>query len=323
MVFCSKCGSENKDASDNCENCGEYLLKSDFFEPKNMEKFENIFSKDNEKVLNEITDDAYVTVMNNIIKMGHDHLNKILSSNNINVNELSILNKIEIVTQSYVQIHYKTSGAELGSYSFNSILVDDRLYESQQIATLIHELSHHLFSEIFEELLMYVWECGKSDALEALAWYIVTGNPLIKLANEYCAHTCEGRFIPHGYQNYGSFNNILENEFDPKKDKEQIDLAFLFGNTMAKDIIFVLEGFINPSLREEIKQQFKEDSFPPRYDQIIQEIKDQMPDEIKIKIITDIISAGYKSAQEQNMHEVLENFKHTFTEVNKISNTSH
>ena len=60
---------------------------------------------------------------------------------------------------------------------------------------------------------MYVWSCSKTDAIEALAWFTLIGNPLTKLTDEYCAHTCEGRFIPHGYQNYGSFNNILANDF--------------------------------------------------------------------------------------------------------------
>ena len=34
MVFCSKCGSENKDTNNTCEKCGEFLLKDEFFEAK-------------------------------------------------------------------------------------------------------------------------------------------------------------------------------------------------------------------------------------------------------------------------------------------------
>lgn len=317
VVFCSKCGSENKSKNNKCDECGELLLKPEFLKAKSEEKFDDLFTNKNKKALSQITIDSYNTVINNIIYMGRAHLDQIIRENNINVNELSILNKIAIFTQAYVKINYKTSGADLGHYSYNTIAVDDRLFESQQIATLIHELTHHLFSEIFEELLMYVWECGKSDAIEALAWFTVTGSPLISLTNEYCAHTVEGRFIPHGYQNYGSFNKILSEEFNPEKDKEQVSLALFLGNTIAHDIIYILETFIGPGLREEIKQQFKQDSFPPKYDQIIQEITDIMPDDLKIKIITDIINSGYDAAQEKDTHEILENYKNTFTEANK------
>lgn len=318
MVFCSKCGSENKNTNNKCDKCGEFLLKPELFEAKNKEKFDEIFTKQNKKAINQITIESYNTVINNISYMGRDHLEYILKANNINVSELSILNKILLFTQAYTKISYKSSGADLGHYAYNSIFVDDRLFESQQIATLIHELTHHLFSEIIEELLMYVWECGKSDAIEALSWFIVTGSPMIKLSNEYCAHTCEGRFVPHGYQNYGSFNKILNEEFDPEKDQKNVNLALIFGNTIAHDILNILENFIGPGLREEIKQQFKEDTFPPKYDQIALETDEILPDEVKIKVITDIINSGFDIAQDENMYEILENFKTSFKEINNI-----
>ena len=317
MVYCSKCGSANKITNNKCEKCGEFLLKPEFFEEKKQEKFREIFTAKNKKAISQITIDSYNTVIKNIINIGHDHLNQLIKENHKNKDELSILDKIKILAQSYAEINYKTSGAALGHYAYNSITIDDRLYDSRQISTLIHELAHHLFSEIIEELLMYVWQCNKSESIEAFSWFAITGSPLIALTNEYCAHTCEGRFIPHGYQNYGSFNNILNKEFDPEKDKEQISLAFLFGNTMAHDIIYILEEFIGPDLRDEIKQQFKEDSFPPNYDQIIQEIEDLMPDDVKIKVLTDIINAGYDAAQNRSMYQSLQDFRDLFREANK------
>lgn len=317
MVFCSKCGSENDNKNKKCEKCGEYLLKPEFFETKAKENFKDILKEDNQKAIRQITIETYNTIIYNIINMGRDHLEKIIKNNNINIENETILNKIAILTQSYVKIGYKTSGADLGHYAYNSIFLDDRLYESQQIATLMHELAHHLFSEIFEELLMYVWECGKSDAIEAFAWFTVTGSPLIFLTNEYCAHTVEGRFIPHGYQNYGSFTNVLKQNFDPEKDKEQINFALLLGNSLAHDIIYILEGFITPELREEIKEQFKKDSFPPRYDQIGYEITGVMPDDVKIKVIGDALNSGFEAAKKENMQEVLENYKNAFTASNE------
>lgn len=318
VVFCSKCGSENKSTRKNCDKCGEYLLKPEFFKPRSEERFSYMFSSKNKQAINEITIESYNTVINNIINMGRAHLDYIINSNHINVGELSILNKIALFTQAYAKITYKSTGADLGHYAFNSIAVDDRLFESQQIATLIHELTHHIFSEIIEELLMYVWECGKSEAIEAFAWFTVINNVQVTLTNEYCAHTVEGRFVPHGYQNYGSFNNILNEHFNPETDKEKVDLALLFGNTLAYDIIYILEGFIGQGLREEIKQQFKEDTFPPRYNQILLETDGIMSDEVKIKVLTEIINSGFDAARNRDFEEILQNYKNIFTQVNKI-----
>lgn len=253
--------------------------------------------------------------------MGHAHLEKYYENNN--PRNLTILDKIKALTLAYCEINYKSSGAELGSYSFNSIDVDDRLDKSNQISTLIHELSHHLFSEIFEQILMYLWKCEKSDAIESFAWFTIIGSPLVQLTNEYCAHTCEGRFVPHGYQNYGSFNNILMNEFDPKKDQDSIGLGLIFGNTIAHDILMILEDFIDYNLREDIKQQFKNDfTYPPGYDQILLETKDYLPDEAKIENIMFILKSGYNAAKDKKMQDILDTFKDKFSNINEDWNNS-
>lgn len=316
MVFCSKCGSENNDSNDKCEKCGEFLVKAEYLTLKQYENLDDIFKDENFKALDDLTVNGYDIIIKNIAEMGHDHLKKYYEANN--VRNLTILDKIKALTQAYCEINYKSSGAELGSYSFNSINVDDRLDSANQIATLIHELSHHLFSEIFEQVLMYLWGCDKSDAVEALAWFTLIGNPVTQLTNEYCAHTCEGRFIPHGYQNYGSFNNILINEFDSEKDKDAIGLALVFGNTIARDIINILEEFIDYDLRDDIKKQFRQDfSYPPRYDQILLETREYLPDEIKVDNIKFILKGGYEAAKDKKMQEIIDTFKEKFTEINR------
>ena len=318
MVFCSKCGTKNDDAKDNCEKCGELLIKKEYFEIKSYENFEDIFSKDNYQKLDEITIEGYNTVIENITAMGHHYLKEYYTNTNINKRQMTILDKIKAITQVYAKLNYKSRGAELGSYSFNSIRVDDRLDDANQIATLIHELSHHIFSEIFEQILMYVWSCSKTDAIEALVWFTLIGNPLTKLTDEYCAHTCEGRFIPHGYQNYGSFNNILANDFNPKKDQKVVQMALVMGNTMAQDILKILEEFIDYDLREEIKQQFKKDfSYHPSYDQILLETNLVLNDEDKIASIIAILKGGYDAAKNKKMREILDTFKENYTEINK------
>lgn len=317
MVFCSKCGNENSDDNNNCENCGEFLIRKEFFDVKSYENFEDIFKGNNYEKLDEITLEGYNTVIRNIARMGHHHLKEYYKNTDINKRHMSTLNKIKAITQAYSKISYKSSGAELGSYSYNSIRVDDRLDKASQISTLIHELSHHLYSEIFEQLLMYVWRCGKSDAIEALAWFTLIGSPLTQLSNEYCAHTCEGRFVPHGYQNYGSFNNILVNEFDPEKDQKAVNIGLVMGNTMAQDILFILEDFIDYDLREEIKEQFKKDfKYPPKYDQIMLETNAVMSPEDKIESIISTLKGGYAAAKDRKMREILNEFKKKYTEIN-------
>ena len=321
MVFCSKCGKENNDSNEKCEKCGEFLVKEEYLTAKNYENFEDIFTDENYHALDELSIEGYNTVIKNIADMGHAHLEKYYENNNLR--NLTILDKIKALTLAYCEINYKSSGAELGSYSFNSIDVDDRLDKSNQISTLIHELSHHLFSEIFEQILMYLWKCEKSDAIESFAWFTIIGSPLVQLTNEYCAHTCEGRFVPHGYQNYGSFNNILMNEFDPKKDQDSIGLGLIFGNTIAHDILMILEEFIDYTLREDIKQQFKNDfTYPPGYDQILLETKDYLPDEAKIENIMFILKSGYNAAKDKKMQDILDTFKDKFSNINEDWNNS-
>lgn len=316
MVFCSKCGYENNDNDEKCSECGEFLFKKEFLEIGEYENFQDIFSDENLNRLAELTVEGYDTVIKNITDMGHHHLREYYNTVE-NRRNLTTLDKIKAITLAYSKISYKSSGAELGSYSYNSIRVDDRLDDANQISTLIHELTHHLFSEIFEQIMMYLWECEKSDAIEALAWFTLIGNPLTQLSNEYCAHTCEGRFIPHGYQNYGSFNAILTEEFDPEKDADAINFGLVIGNTIARDIIGILEEFISNDLRREIQAQYKKDfKFPPRYDQILLESKMYMDDNDKISTVKNILKSGYEAASEKEMREILDDFKKHYTEVN-------
>ena len=73
--------------------------------------------------------------------------------------------------------------------------------------------------------------------------------PEFKIMSEYCAHTVEGRFIPYGYQNYGSFNSLVEN---CGFDEESLQTMIKLGNSFANEIIVYLEKYIDDDLRNEI-----------------------------------------------------------------------
>ncbi|MCQ2972213.1 MAG: hypothetical protein MJ209_02875 [archaeon] len=78
----------------------------------------------------------------------------------------------------------------------------------------------------------------------------------MKILAEYCAHTVEGRFVPYGYQNYNSFNEIVS---QTDLDIEVIKEVMILANSYANEIIVFLEKFINEEFREAIKRQYKLD----------------------------------------------------------------
>ena len=90
------------------------------------------------------------------------------------------------------------------------------------------------------------------------------------------------------------------------------------GNTIAEDIINLLEEFIDYDLRQEIMQQFKRDfTYPPRYDQIMLETNVRMPEDEKIASVTTIMKAGYDAAKNRDMEEILDDFKTRFSQMNR------
>ena len=80
-------------------------------------------------------------------------------------------------------------------------------------------------------------------------------NPSI-LLNEYCAHTVQGRFTPHGYQNYGSFENILQ-RFDVQRDYKIISMCMTVGNTFCQDLLSIIEPFIDYNLEKKLNNNLK------------------------------------------------------------------
>lgn len=258
-----------------------------------LNHFKNIFTEKRIKLLfkNTLTVNEYNKILLKIKKSGKNNFKQILKEKNINLDEIDIFKKITLLILSYTDIEYKTKGIELGSYSYNIIRIDDRLTKADQISTLIHELTHHILSEIITQSLMYIWNSDKTDAIEAISDYCMFNNKSNILMNEYCAHTVQGRFLPFGYQNYGSFNALL-NRFD-KKDKKIIKYYIKLGNSYAEDITSILEGFIPRKWRYEIKQQFKEDfNRNPNYEGIQLETKKVLSLEDRVDNINKILSNG-------------------------------
>ncbi len=231
--------------------------------------------------------------------------------------DIDILDVITIIATRYAKVIPKSSGAALGSYSFNVIQIDDRLDKSEQIATIIHELSHHLFAEIYEQTMMIMLGCDKTDAIESFVGFALNQREM-RLINEYCASTVEGRFIPFGYQDYGSFNNLLMSQFNPITEREMVLFCLTVGNTIAQDIIRILEILIPQVFREEIKMQYRRDFRRPQSDGILLETNQTIPEDLKYAFINTSIAIAMKTASSGEFDEMLNAFETVFKEVNRI-----
>jgi Tfp pilus assembly protein PilF len=292
--------------------------KSGYTTMTDLNKFENIFTKKRIELFQEnpLTVKEYKNILLKIKESGKANFSNNINEYDIDLSEIRIFKKISLLALSYTDIEYKTKGAELGSYAYNIIRIDDRLDESNQISTLIHELTHHILNEIFTQSLMHIWNTDKTNAIEAISVYCISHSKEYKLMNEYCAHTVQGRFLPFGYQNYGSFNMLLK-QFDSEKDKDKIKYYLKLGNSFAEDIISILEEFITKTWRDEIKEQFKKDfTQPPEYDGILFETKKTMTDEKVVKNINKILTKGVFSIAINDDIEVVRKLKKEY-EKNK------
>lgn len=146
---------------------------------------------------------------------------------------------------------------------------------------------------------------------------LIFASGTVHLMNEYCAHTVEGRFIPHGYQNYGSFNSILEEQKD-ELDHDTVVISLVLGNTIAEDIIHLLEHFIDEDLRREIKQQYNKDQLPPSYSQIGMETTDMMDGNSRNELIMGPLAGSFDAAMKNpDFKNVLNEFLDTFKSFNQ------
>ena len=115
-----------------------------------------------------LTPQQYRSILNKIKLTSDTLLFKIFNENYVDFNSLNLFEKMLLFTNSFVDADYKSSGEELGLYYINKIYLDDRLYLPYQIITLIHELSHHLLAEIFEQSVMILLNTDKTDAVECM-----------------------------------------------------------------------------------------------------------------------------------------------------------
>ena len=290
--ICPYCGYDNPDIATHCLKCQNQI------NPISIENFDVLFDEYNQHLLAnaEITSEEYNEILSNIFAR--------LEYSSVYGN--TVKDKILNLAGIFTQCKPKARGIERG-YIFlgNCIYYDDRLDDSVQIATLIHELAHYLLFDIIEQLLCKIFRVKTSTTLQSFVWFFLT-LPEFKIMNEYCAHTVEGRFIPYGYQNYGSFNNLIKHmDFDESSLGDMV----VFGNTFANEIIVYLEKYIDGNLREEIKLQYKKDLKSPSYDSLQIETNDCLTLDVKNKVLLKLLYDILKIASNDDMREELKNIK--------------
>ena len=290
--FCPYCDELNPDNATYCIICGRQI------NPIAIDSFDDLFTEYNLNLLMNatISDEEYNELLREVF----------LRAEYFDMRGDSIKDKILNFASIFTHCYSKSRGYERGFiFLGNSIHYDDRLDDSVQIATIIHELAHYLLFNIIEMLLCKIFGVETSSTLQSFVWYFLT-LPEFEIMNEYCAHTVEGRFIPYGYQNYGSFRILVERA---NLDNESVYTMKKFGNTFANELVVYLEKYIDEDLREEIKIQYKLDLKDPSYDSIVIETSDSFPLGLKNSAILRVLSDIFIEASDLKVREELEIIK--------------
>lgn len=281
--ICPVCGEINSDAATHCVKCNNQL------NPISIDDFDILFNDFNQNLLANanVDDSEYLELLSNIF----------VRADYIDIWGETTKNKILNLASIFTECKPKSRGYERGFIFLGTcIYYEDRLVDSVQIATIIHELAHYFLFNIIESLLCDILKVKPSSVIQSFVWYFLMF-PEFKIMSEYCAHTVEGRFIPYGYQNYGSFNSLVEN---CGFDEESLQTMIKLGNSFANEIIVYLEKYIDDDLRNEIKLQYRKDLTPPTNESILSETDDCFSITLKNKLLISMLGDVLKEVSNDN-----------------------
>ena len=291
--ICPVCGEINSDAATHCVKCNNQL------NPISIDDFDILFNDFNQNLLANanVDDSEYLELLSNIF----------VRADYIDIWGETTKNKILNLANIFTECKPKSRGYERGFIFLGTcIFYEDRLADSVQIATIIHELAHYFLFNIIESLLCDILKVKPSSVIQSFVWYFLMF-PEFKIMSEYCAHTVEGRFIPYGYQNYGSFNSLVEN---CGFDEESLQTMIKLGNSFANEIIVYLEKYIDDDLRNEIKLQYRKDLTPPTNESILSETDDCFSITLKNKLLISMLGDVLKEvSNDKGARKELESIK--------------
>lgn len=317
--ICPKCGQKYSDGELFCFKCAVALKDAEIVNVKNIDvKHEFDFKAKNEygsftdiltgENLEKLADfnfssDEFSKIIKSIKLTALKNLDAAIRTNGLDLDDLTILEKIILFTKAFVKVEYKSYGPELGFYRFNTIFVDDRQLDALQITTLLHELTHFLIKEILTQMLCRILNASKTREFESIISFILSYSPENCLIDEYAAHTVEGRFTLIGYQDYSSFLNIQKTI---ERSDDEIEMLKTIGNSLANVVKDILESFIDEDLIEDIKNQFKRDIMDePDYSQLLLENCTLLNDVGFFKALEFILVDGFAVAMD-NMEKLSE-----------------
>lgn len=261
----------------------------------NLDTFDELFNQNNLIFLNhnDLSLNQYKDILNRINLKSGEILKNTINKNFVDVESLDLVDKIILYVKCFVDVKTKSGGSDSGEYFLNQITFDDRMYDSAQIFTLIHELSHHLLREILQQSLMHMLNSSKNELIIYFINYILDQKEYM-LMDEYCANKVQSRFMPYGYQEFDSYDDIIQNYFDFNRQKKLIYIHSLLGKSFSKDILEIIENYVDVNLREDIKNQFNLDPHEnPTYKKEMEDIG-ELDDEKKITSLNNFIKNNFE-----------------------------
>ena len=309
--ICPECGKESPDISNFCIECG-----AEFESNLGFDKYINQDIIDMLESTN-LSKEEYNNILNDIVDSAKAKYDKLISESPFNKEDIFPLDDIKFIAQSFASLSFKKEVSDYGHYGFNLIEIDERLNSSLQIFAIIKQLAHHLLAEILENVMVYVLNVEKDDELESVvATTFKFEAP--RLMDEYCACMTQEYFIPYGFQNYNSFYEFYDNVVD--KNSEDVIFYLNLANSLAQDVIRILNEFIDDKLREKIRIQFKVDSISKEHGSVGLNNLITLEEDEKINSITTITLKVpievFLNDDKGSYDEILDDYKDKFNSVN-------
>jgi len=312
--ICPKCGEKSPDISKFCIECGAEFESDLGFDKYINQKTIDILDSTN------LSKEEYDNILNDIIGSAKVKYDKLMSESSFNKEDIFPLDDIKFIAQSFASLSFKKEVSDYGHYGFNLIEVDERLNSSLQMFAIIKQLAHHLLAEILENVFVYVLDVEKDDELESVvATTFKFEAP--RLMDEYCACMTQEYFIPYGFQNYNSFYEFYDNVVD--KNSEDVIFYLNLANSLAQDVIHILNEFIDDKLREKIRIQFKVDSISKEHGSVGLNDLITLDEDEKINSITSItlkVPIEVFLDDKSSYDDILDEYKDKFNSVNSNMN---
>ncbi|HII08088.1 MAG TPA: ImmA/IrrE family metallo-endopeptidase [Methanosphaera sp.] len=191
---------------------------------------------------------------------------------------ISALENIKRIAYQHVNIYFSEKEISSGYYIYNKIYLNNNLSEAQQIVTIIHELTHHIYAEIFEKWLYKLFNVREKFLVESVVMFMLNNSIENRIADEYLSYIVEGRFTPPECQNYLSFLQLLiELNINVEKSKS----FFIFAHEISHDIDDILKPIITDKLKQCIAKQFVVDDIDKLYQKLTFDYCDERFDEVE------------------------------------------